>query len=154
MKKREGMTLIEIMLVVFIIGILTSLCTLAISKARKTAFRKQAEVELSFLSASILQLASDTGTWPNKAILTAPGSTEIWYLDGTGTGLLQNDGTYIGWRGPYYEGTMEDPWGNPYFFDPDYNIGGATRVVVGSFGPNGKGRNLYDSDDLYILLDD
>jgi hypothetical protein len=49
-----------------------------------------------------------------------------------------------------------DPWGHPYFFDTDYDIdpsGGVTNAaVIGSFGPNGVGQNVYDSDNIYIKL--
>jgi len=27
------------------------------------------------------------------------------------------------------------------------------RVAIGSFGPNRKGRNYYDEDDVFIVLD-
>ncbi|MFT5473692.1 MAG: hypothetical protein ACI856_002024, partial [Kiritimatiellia bacterium] len=29
---------------------------------------------------------------------------------------------------------------------------GVFEKVVGSFGPNGVGRNRYDSDDIYVLV--
>ena len=54
------------------------------------------------------------------------------------------------------EGALEsiplDPWKNKCFFDPDYTISGAVRVVVGSFGPNRVGPNLYDRDDIWVIL--
>jgi len=47
----------------------------------------------------------------------------------------------------------QDPWGNNYFFDTDYDVNGVgTRAVVGSYGPNGVGNNLYDSDDIYYVV--
>jgi hypothetical protein len=39
-----------------------------------------------------------------------------------------------------------------YFFDPDYYIGGVKYPVLGSFGPNKVGKNVYDSDDVYLVL--
>jgi hypothetical protein len=49
-----------------------------------------------------------------------------------------------------------DPWGHPYFFDTDYDIDPTAAVqnavVIGSYGPNGRGLNLYDSDDIYKIL--
>jgi len=154
MKKTEGFTLIEISITVSIIGLLAALAAIAVTRAHQSALNKQASGELQFLSASILQMAWDTGKWPNKALRTNPGSTEIWALGGKAVGLTQTDGSYNNWKGPYYEGSLVDPWGHPYFFDPDYLIKGVNHVVVGSFGPNGVGRNLYDSDDIYVLLDD
>jgi hypothetical protein len=43
-------------------------------------------------------------------------------------------------------------WGSDYFFDPDYDINGKDFAVVGSFGPNKVGKNLYHSDDIILLL--
>lgn len=154
MKKRDGFTLVEIMITVGIIGMLASMAAFAVTKAHQTAKRRQAEFELQVLSVAILQLAHDTSVWPNHAIRTNPGSTEIWDLKGAAPGLMANDGSYNNWKGPYYEGALVDPWGNPYFFDPDYLINGVNHVVVGSFGPNRVGRNMYDKDDVYVLLDD
>jgi general secretion pathway protein G len=154
MKKPNGFTLVEIMIVVAVIGLLASMAMFAIHKASQNARIKQAEAELEMLSAAVLQLAWDTGKWPNKALRTKPGSTEIWNISGSGAGLFKTDGSYNGWKGPYYEGAIFDPWGNPYFFDPDYIVKGVNRIVVGSFGPNRIGRNLYDKDDIKILLDD
>ena len=101
-----------------------------------------------------MQLAWDTGKWPNGAPLTAAGSTEEWDLSKDKCGLFVNDGTYNNWKGPYYEGALEDPWENPYFFDPDYSYMSETRIMVGSFGPNGVGPNQYDADDVKVWLDE
>jgi len=45
-----------------------------------------------------------------------------------------------------------DPWGKDYFFDTDYNIDSEWVVVIGSFGQNGVGQNVYDSDDVVEVL--
>ncbi len=154
MKRRRGFTLIEILVTMSIITLVASMATYAVLAASRKARIKQATTELQILSAAALQLAWDTGRWPNQAVRTTPGSTEIWDIAPASVGLMAPHAAFINWKGPYYEGSLRDPWGNPYFFDPDYMVKGVNRVVVGSFGPNGVGRNLYDSDDIYVLLDD
>ena len=154
MKKKHGFTLVEIMITVAIIGMLATMSALALRTAHKRALIKQAEGEVEMISMAALRLAWDSSRWPNRALRTQPGSTEIWDISVASAGIAANDGSYADWEGPYYRGTTTDPWGNPYFFDPDYRINGVDRVVVGSFGPNGVGQNVYDSDDIKVLLDD
>ena len=36
--------------------------------------------------------------------------------------------------------------------DEDYEIDGVDYVVIGSFGPNRVGQNLFDGDDILIIL--
>ena len=84
---------------------------------------------------------------------TLPGSAEKWNLNTSNAGLTGTDGTFPDWAGPYISNVPQDPWGNNYFFDPDYQIDGLNYAVLGSFGPNGVGPNLYDADDIYIILD-
>ncbi|WP_372847340.1 type II secretion system protein [Pontiella sp.] len=153
-EQQDGFTLVEILIVVAIVGLLASMGSLAIRQSVENGRKKGAEAELQLLSAAVLQMAWDTGKWPNQMARNKGGSTEIWNISGDSSGLFLSDGSYDNWKGPYYNGESLDPWGNPYFFDPDYRINGVNHVVVGSFGPNGKGRNLYDSDDIYVLLDD
>jgi general secretion pathway protein G len=153
--KKNGFTIVEIMLVVSIIGTLAAMGTLAIRKAIEGSRINEAQTELEMLSAATLQLAWDTGRWPNGQKRTQGGTTEIWDISPAKCGLLSTDGTYNEWKGPYYEGETKDPWGNPYFFDPDYLLEGVNRAVVGSLGPDGIGRNQYkDNDNIYIRVDD
>lgn len=155
-KNKKGFTLVEILITVVIIGLLASMGSLAIMKSINNARIKTAESELAVFSTAVLQLAWDTGRWPNGTDRTQAGSDEVWDISSLESGLMMADtnNVYLDWKGPYYEGVTNDPWGNPYFFDPDFKVDGQMRVVVGSFGPNGIGRNAYDSDDIYILLDD
>jgi prepilin-type N-terminal cleavage/methylation domain-containing protein len=153
--KKNGFTIVEIMLVVSIIGMLATMGMLAVRKAVKNSRIKQAETELSIISAATLQLAWDTGRWPNGEFRTQGGSTEIWDISPASCGLLSTDGSFNEWKGPYYDGSTKDPWGNLYFFDPDYTIDGSIRAVVGSLGPDGGGRNQYgNNDNIYIRVDD
>ena len=151
---KYGFTSIEISVVTIIIGLLAALGSLAVLRGVEASRIKNTETELEMLGAAVLQLAWDTGRWPNGAVRTAGGSREIWNVSPASSGLLDTDGNYNNWQGPYYDGALVDPWGNGYFFDPDYRINGVNRVVIGSFGPNGVGRNQYDADDIYVLLDD
>ena len=153
--KKNGFTLMEIMIVVSITGLLMAMGALAVVKGMTNTRINQAESELEIIATAMLQLAWDTGRWPNRAIRTNPGSREVWALSASTTGLLEDDSAYKGWRGPYLDSDiLIDPWGNPYFFDPDYRVDGVMRVAVGSFGPNRVGRNMYDNDDVFVRLDD
>ena len=147
--KKSGFTLVEIMIVVAIVGILASMGVLAIMKSVNTSKTKNTQAELEMLSAAVLQLAWDTGRWPNGKPRNVGSSAEIEDLSQASCGLLANDGSFgNNWKGPYYDGSLEDPWDNNYFFDPDYTYKGNVIPVVGSYGPNGEGLNKYDSDDV------
>ena len=83
----------------------------------------------------------------------ASGGVEVWNLNAA-AGLTSTDGGYLGWNGPYIQSVPLDPWGKNYFFDTYYDINGTNYVVVGSFGPNKVGPNLYDADDVILLFPD
>lgn len=152
-KRKDGFTLLEMMIVVGIIGVLLAIAIPSFQKARTESRIKRAKSELQLITAAVRQLTWDTGKWPNTAAYGAPGSTEVWGLTPSSAGLVAATATYgTGWRGPYVRTISKDPWGKNYFFDPDYLISGVNRIVVGSFGPNGVGQNLYDSDDIYVIL--
>ena len=102
---------------------------------------------------AVKMLAIDTGYWPNKEKVDATNTVEVWNLSVSAAGITATDGSYPDWKGPYYKGIPKDPWGNNYFFDVDYKIGGSDYIVIGSFGPNGAGPNQYDGDDVIIILD-
>jgi len=122
-------------------------------KVRKSVKINQAEAQLNILSAAVWQLAWDTGKWPDGLDCSVPGNPETWDLTGADAGLLvANSNKFPKWQGPYVPDIPADPWGSQYFFDPDYSIAGVMRPVVGSFGPNCQGRNQYDDDNIYIVL--
>ena len=152
--KKRGFTLVEIMVVVSVVGLLAGMGAFAARKGVQNSRIRQAKTELSMISTAVLQLAWDTGKWPNGRPRTNGGSAERWDISPASCGLMDTDGSYDNWKGPYYDGALRDPWGNRYFFDPDYRINGVNHVAVGSFGPNGLGPNRYDSDDIYVILDD
>lgn len=149
---RTGFTMIEIMIVVTLLGVLAGLAVPSIVKARTSARIKQAESDLEILAAGTRQLAWDTGEWPGGIPRNSTANPELWDLSTHAAGLLRADSRFDNWQGPYVPKVPLDPWGSPYFFDPDYNVSGVNKVVVGSFGPNQTGRNHYDSDNIYIIL--
>ena len=93
-----------------------------------------------------------------------PGRSEAGVQKATGSGLeyedlstpemglADTDGLYPNWKGPYYKGQFKDPWGNYYWLDEDYTLGGTVVTAVGSYGPNGEGLNNYDDDDIVVVI--
>jgi general secretion pathway protein G len=154
MRRRSGFTLTEIMITIAVIGVIMIMALPSIRKARTVAHQKEAEARIELLAAAIKQLAWDTGKWPRALPRNSTQDPETWDLSTADAGLVATDGDFPNWQGPYIDKVPLDPWGSPYFFDPDYRVEGVNRVAVGSFGPNKSGRNVYDSDNIYVILDD
>jgi len=154
-KVLHGFTLVELLVTISIIGILSVLAMAALSFARGQARIAKAKHDIDTIVTAVKSLEADTGEWPGHQDvdeLTVSGSNEIWDLSVQLAGITDTDGLFVRWNGPYMVNIPEDPWGNEYFWDSDYELDGRDHVVIGSFGPNGVGQNLYDSDDIVKVL--
>ena len=155
-KQKNGFTVLEVIVVVSIIGLLAGLGVIATNKLIGKSRVHTAYSELQLLATAVSQLGWDTGKWPNGAWRDKEigRNNEMRTLANSAIFEIPSGENYNDWKGPYYEGSVTDPWGNPYFFDDDYRIDGEDRVVIGSHGPNGSGINQYDSDNIWVALDD
>lgn len=163
--QHAGFTLVELLVTIAIIGLLASGSVAAVNRARESARLTAARQQVSQIANAVRMLETNTAWWPGPSgipsepyrVYCGGGGNEVWNLSVTSAGLVGTDGTYgASWNGPYIQEIPLDPWGNPYFFDSDYNIpptgDGIWGVVVGSFGPNGAGQNVYDSDNIIEVL--
>lgn len=156
----RGFTLIELLVVIAIIGILSAVVLVGLSTAREKANIAKARAEVRSIRTAIDMLVNDTLQWPGHKTIddieSGASGNEIWDLSATTAGLIATDGSFANWGGPYISSIPLDPWGNPYFFDTDYDVdpsaGETWAAVVGSFGPNEDGQNVYDSDNVYQIL--
>ncbi|OGF68830.1 hypothetical protein A3C73_01480 [Candidatus Giovannonibacteria bacterium RIFCSPHIGHO2_02_FULL_44_11] len=157
---KRGFTLIELLVVVGIIGILASIILVRLNLAREKAKIVRARAEVKQIRTAVVLLEGDSGEWPGHKTLddieTGVSNNEMWDLSVQAAGIIATDGNFARWSGPYMNVMPKDPWGNDYFFDTDYDIdptaGTQWAAVIGSFGPNGDGQNVYDSDDIFEIL--
>lgn len=155
-----GFTLLEIMTVIVIISLLAAAILASTNQARNKARITKATGDVKALRDAVAFLESDVNAWPNHLSIDQIGSSisgnELWDLTTGVAGLMQTDGSYNRWNGPYIKTLTQDPWGSNYFFDPDYDIdpgaGQTWAAVVGSFGPNKVGQNIYDADNIYRVI--
>lgn len=178
MKKEQGFSLVELLTIISIIGLLSTLAVAGVRIAQTKSKVAKAEHEIDAIYGAMSVLVHDTGFWPGlqpyETVCTniptgCPANNEIcddgctYGLSDPRSGLLATDGSFSNWGGPYISQIPVDAWGNEYFFDTDYEVdinnepcnGGAgchNVVVVGSYGPDGLGNNQYTSDDIIKII--
>ncbi len=150
--RKAGFTLIEVVIVIAVIGILAAIAIPIYGEYREKAKKAQAYAQLKDFQRAVEVLAADTERWPGPNPAAIVSDTEVWDLNAPAAGLVATNGAFPNWNGPYLTAVPKDPWGSDYFFDPDYEINGQDFAVVGSFGPNKAGKNLYDADDVILKL--
>ena len=153
-KGNRGYTLLELMVNLAIIAILAAISIPTYMAYKQKAMIGRAKAELRNIHLAIEALAADTERWPGPNVVGESADQEIWDLTSPQAGLVAATSGFPNWQGPYIGNIPKDPWGSNYFFDPDYyvNNGSDSVPVVGSFGPNKQGQNVYDSDDIILVL--
>jgi general secretion pathway protein G len=125
----SGFTLIEIMVVVFILGLLVTLVAPRIIGRTDEARVTKARADAHAIEEALHLFKLDNGRYPTQgegleALVTAPAGARGWNPDG------------------YLERVPTDPWGNEYFYNTD-----GRDVLVKSFGADGvEGGEGYNAD--------
>lgn len=120
-RSQAGFTLVEMLVVLAIIALITTLVAPQILRYLGSARVDAAQAQIRNISSALELYYIDNGGYPTKeeglqALAVAPG-------------------TATRWNGPYMKGIdkLADPWGHPYLYD---NTG--TAFVIRSFGRDGK----------------
>jgi len=122
-KSERGVTLIEMLVVITIIGLIAGLVTVNVMRQGENAKRQIAKTQIaSFMNAlSIYKL--DTGLYPS----TAQGLQA----------LREKPGEMPNWAGPYLPKDVPlDPWGRPYEYKYPGDHGEDPDIT--SLGPDGQ----------------
>lgn len=165
-KTKKGFTLIELLVVIAIIGVLAAIVSVSVTAAREKAKEVKTQEDLNRFLLAMELLHHDTGYYPNL-ITENPCVQEFVdneiYLNDCAAGISCNDGSFVGWDGPYIATIPKDSWGNDYLFDSDYTcyeaINGCEGISSGtevralvSYGPDGIGLNVYNDDDIILVM--
>ena len=127
--RQSGMSMIEIMVVVSLIGILMSFIVRNVMGAADNAKKDQTKIAFNILVQDLQRYKLDNNKYPTteaglNSLLTNPG------------GDVKN------WRGPYTEDNkIQDPWGEKFNYESD-----GRTVKIQSSGPD---QSMGTEDDLF-----
>jgi general secretion pathway protein G len=122
-RKRQGFTLVELMVVIVIIGLLATVVAINVLPSQDRAMVGKAKADISVLEQAIETYRLDNLTFPEdlNALVTAPAN-------------LAQPERYR--QGGYVRRLPKDPWGNPYQYRRQSAHGGQFDVY--SLGADGK----------------
>lgn len=120
LRSTAGFTLIEIMVVVFILGLLVTLVAPKIIGRTDEARRVKAAADVKAIEQALNMFKLDNGFYPSTAdglngLVTRPANARNFNPDG------------------YLDKVPDDPWGNPYAYFSD-----GSDVVIKSYGADGQ----------------
>lgn len=125
---QKGMTLIEIIIVVALLGTLMTILVTNLTSQQDAARADQARIAMGNVAQALQMYRVHNNKYPT----TAQG------LDA----LVNSPGDSKRWRGPYIEkDKLVDPWGTPF----DYNSDGRTFQIIsaGSDMAMGTDKDIY-----------
>lgn len=105
-KNQRGMTLLEIMVVLAILGGLIGVLATQINSRFKKARTNEAKIQIAEIGKALEMFYTDCGFFPEslEGLVTAPSNCSNWGPD------------------PYLKKLPKDPWGEPF----GYTINGST----------------------------
>jgi general secretion pathway protein G len=123
--EEEGFTLVELMVVILILGLLTTIVILNVLPAQDRAMDQKARTDIALLEQAMERYRLDMFTYP-------AAGTGLTALVSAPPGLPHPE-RYP--AGGYIKRLPDDPWGNPYHYD---NPGRHGPIDIYSFGADGK----------------
>jgi general secretion pathway protein G len=131
-RNRRGFTLLELLVVMFILVLLAGMVTVLVIKRVDEAKHAKAVADIASLESAINQFKLHNGGYPQT-------------LEGLRTNPSEKD--FPNWNGPYITKPVpNDPWGNAYHYDVPGNNNKDSYDLY-SFGQDGKeGGQKNDAD--------
>ena len=124
-KRSRGMTLIEILVVLVLIGIVTGIVAGNFIQRGEKAKRDAARIEIGQIGQTLDLFKLEIGRYPSQqeglqALITAPAGV-------------------TNWNGPYWKRDTlpKDPWGNPYVYVFPGQHGAYDLISYGADGKEG-----------------
>jgi general secretion pathway protein G len=101
-KSEQGMTLVELIIVVVILAMLVAALGLTLRGKLGQSKEKIAKIEIAAIEGALDLYMVEVGSYPSE---------------GEGLEVLRtNPGTSANWNGPYLKKMPSDPWQNPYLY--------------------------------------
>ncbi len=131
-KRANGFTLVELMVVIFIIGLLATIVVINVLPSQDRAMTEKARSDIATLSQALEMYRLDNLAYPGSSeglgALSAPPPT------------LTQPGRYR--SGGYIKRLPQDPWGRPYQYASPGTTGAFDLYSLGADGaPGGENEN-------------
>lgn len=133
----NGFTLVELMVVIFILGLLTTIVVINVLPSQDRAMVEKARADIATLGQALEMYRLDN--------LSYPGSSEGLQALTLAPGSLANAARYR--KGGYIKKLPEDPWGRPYQYDYPGRRGSSFDLY--SLGSDGAPGGEEDAADIY-----
>jgi len=122
-KRRQGFTLVELLLVLVILGALAAIVVPKFAGRTQQAKETQAITQISAFETALNSFEVDNGYYPQGS----DGLSE----------LINPPKNASNWRGPYIKELPNDPWGNPYIYENPGKVNTSGFDII-SAGPDGR----------------